>query len=93
MWQALFSPIGILLVLAFLLSFGLTNFEGIFGLYALERFNYGPQQVGLLLTAHHRVRRERSVGSCRDDIGPQRRVQQHRSIDDGAWPGVAGVPE
>jgi DHA1 family multidrug resistance protein-like MFS transporter len=50
MWKALFSPIGILLILAFLLSFGLTNFEGIFGLYALERFDYGPQQVGLLLT-------------------------------------------
>ena len=49
MWQALFSPIGILLILAFTLSFGLTNFEGIFGLYALERFDYGPQEVGLLL--------------------------------------------
>jgi DHA1 family multidrug resistance protein-like MFS transporter len=51
MVQALSSPIGILLILAFLLSFGLTNFEGVFGLYLLERFNYGPQQVGLLLTA------------------------------------------
>jgi DHA1 family multidrug resistance protein-like MFS transporter len=51
MWNALFSPIGIPLILAFTLSFGLTNFEGIFGLYALERFDYGPQQVGLLLTA------------------------------------------
>jgi DHA1 family multidrug resistance protein-like MFS transporter len=50
MWQALFSPIGVLLILAFLLSFGLTNFEGVFGLYALERFDYGPQEVGLLLT-------------------------------------------
>jgi DHA1 family multidrug resistance protein-like MFS transporter len=50
MWQALFSPIGILLVLAFLLSFGLTNFEGIFGLYALDRYNYGTLQVGGLLT-------------------------------------------
>lgn len=50
MWKALFSPIGILLILAFLLSFGMTNFEGIFGLYALERFDYGPQQVGTILT-------------------------------------------
>ncbi len=50
MWQALFSPIGFLLFLAFLVSFGLTNFEGIFGLYALERFDYGPQQVGTILT-------------------------------------------
>ncbi|MBI9044293.1 MAG: MFS transporter [Anaerolineaceae bacterium] len=50
LWQAIFSPIGILLIMAFLLSFGLTNFEGVFGLYALNRFDYGPQQVGLILT-------------------------------------------
>lgn len=50
MWRALFSPIGFLLFLAFLVSFGLTNFEAIFGLYALERFDYGPQQVGTILT-------------------------------------------
>jgi DHA1 family multidrug resistance protein-like MFS transporter len=42
LWQALYSPIGFLLVLALLLSFGLTSFEGVFGLYALERFGYGP---------------------------------------------------
>jgi DHA1 family multidrug resistance protein-like MFS transporter len=52
-WQeltgALFGPIGFLLVLAFLLSFGLTNFESIFGLYSLHRFDYGPQRVGVLL--------------------------------------------
>ncbi len=50
LWQALFGPIGVLLFLAFLLSFGLTNFEGIFGLYALERYGYGPQRVGMVLT-------------------------------------------
>lgn len=50
MWRALFSPIGFLLFLAFLLSFGLTNFEGVFGLYALGRYRYGPQQVGTILT-------------------------------------------
>lgn len=50
MWQALSGPIGYLLLMAFLLSFGLTNFEGIFGLYALERYGYGPQQVGTILT-------------------------------------------
>jgi len=49
MWQALFGPIGFLLLLALLMSFGLTNFEGIFGLFALERFGYGPQQVGTIL--------------------------------------------
>lgn len=49
MWAALFSPIGILLVVAFLLSFGLTNFESIFGLYALDRYNYDSMQVGGIL--------------------------------------------
>jgi DHA1 family multidrug resistance protein-like MFS transporter len=50
MFSALLSPIGILLILAFLLSFGLTNFEAVFGLFALERFNYGPQRIGVILT-------------------------------------------
>lgn len=50
MWRALTSPIGTLLGLAFLVSFGLTIFEGVFGLYALERYDYGPGQVGGLLT-------------------------------------------
>jgi DHA1 family multidrug resistance protein-like MFS transporter len=50
MWQSLFGPLGYLMFLSFLLSFGLTNFEAIFGLYALERFNYGPEQVGTVLT-------------------------------------------
>lgn len=50
LWQALFSPIGLLLFMAFLVSFGLTNFESVFGLYAAETYGYGPQQVGGLLT-------------------------------------------
>ena len=50
MSKALFSPIGILLVMAFILSFGLTNFESVFGLFSLERHGYGPQRVGTILT-------------------------------------------
>jgi len=51
MWRVLFSsPIGLLLFMAFLLSFGLTNFEAVFGLYALERYGYGTREVGWLLT-------------------------------------------
>lgn len=50
MWTALFSPIGILLLMAFVLSFGLTNFESVFGLFSLERHGYGPQRVGTILT-------------------------------------------
>lgn len=49
LWRALSSPIGILLVMAFILSFGLTNFEAIFGLYALEKYGYGPERVGVIL--------------------------------------------
>jgi DHA1 family multidrug resistance protein-like MFS transporter len=47
-WQALSSPIGIMLVLAFLLTCGLMIFYGIFGLYALEKFGYGPEEVGIV---------------------------------------------
>jgi DHA1 family multidrug resistance protein-like MFS transporter len=47
-WQALTSPIGILLVLIFLLTCGMMIFYGIFGLYALERFDYGPEEVGII---------------------------------------------
>jgi len=49
LWRALFSPVGVLLVLLFLVSFGLTNFEAIFGLYAARKFDYGPERVGAIL--------------------------------------------
>jgi len=49
LWTALSSPIGILLFMAFLVSFGLTSFEGIFGLYALQKFEYGTEQVGTIM--------------------------------------------
>jgi DHA1 family multidrug resistance protein-like MFS transporter len=49
LWHALFSPIGILLALLFLVSFGLTNFESVFGLYAAEELGYGPDRVGMIL--------------------------------------------
>jgi DHA1 family multidrug resistance protein-like MFS transporter len=49
LWQALYGPIGILLLMAFVVSFGATNFQAIFGLYALEKFDFNPQQVGTIL--------------------------------------------
>jgi DHA1 family multidrug resistance protein-like MFS transporter len=49
MWQALNSPIRVLLIVTALMSFGLTNFESVFSLYALERYAYGPEQVGFIL--------------------------------------------
>lgn len=47
--RALRGPIGALFGLLFLVSFGLTNFESIFGLYAADRLGYGPERVGAIL--------------------------------------------
>jgi DHA1 family multidrug resistance protein-like MFS transporter len=49
-WQALSDPIGPLLVQSFIVMASLTFFFGIFGLYALERFNYGTREVGVVFT-------------------------------------------
>ncbi|MBN2472910.1 MAG: MFS transporter [Anaerolineae bacterium] len=49
LWRALFSPIGLLLIVAFIISFGLTNFEAVFGLYAKDVFAYDAGQVGGIL--------------------------------------------
>lgn len=50
LWKALLGPLGFLLLLAFSVSFAMTNFEGVFGLYTQFRFDYDPGQVGLVLT-------------------------------------------
>jgi DHA1 family multidrug resistance protein-like MFS transporter len=50
LWYALFGPLGPLLSMAFLVSFGLTNFQSIFGYYALRKFGYGTEEVGWILT-------------------------------------------
>jgi MFS transporter, DHA1 family, multidrug resistance protein len=47
--NSLSGPLGVLMLMAFLVNFGLTAFQGVFGLFALERFSYGPQQVGTVL--------------------------------------------
>ena len=49
-FKSLVGPLGFLLFLAFLVNFGLANFEGIFGLYTKERYGYGPTQVGTIMT-------------------------------------------
>jgi DHA1 family multidrug resistance protein-like MFS transporter len=46
MWRAASGLIGSLLMMAFLSSFGLTAFFGIFGLYALQKYDAGPEAVG-----------------------------------------------
>jgi len=50
LFSELSGPLGFLLVLAFLTSFALTNFESVFGLYSARRFNYNAATVGLVLT-------------------------------------------
>ncbi|WP_236634735.1 MFS transporter [Alteribacter lacisalsi] len=47
--RAVTSPVGFLLVLVFVLSFGLANFQTSFGLYALARFEYTPAEVGTIV--------------------------------------------
>jgi DHA1 family multidrug resistance protein-like MFS transporter len=47
--DALSGPIGFPLLLLFLVSFGLANFEAVFGLYAAEQFGFGPERVGTIL--------------------------------------------
>jgi DHA1 family multidrug resistance protein-like MFS transporter len=43
------SPIGILFTLTFISTCGLMIFANVFGLYALERFSFGPQEVGVMM--------------------------------------------
>jgi DHA1 family multidrug resistance protein-like MFS transporter len=49
LWRALFGPVGLLLFMLFLVSFGLTNFESVFGLYAAQELDFGPERVGTIL--------------------------------------------
>jgi DHA1 family multidrug resistance protein-like MFS transporter len=50
LWRALRGPIGVLLFLTALIMFALGSFQGIFGLYALEAFGFGTQEVGWIMT-------------------------------------------
>jgi DHA1 family multidrug resistance protein-like MFS transporter len=42
------NPAGLLLLLVFITSFGLTNFQGMFGLYVVDKFTFDTHQVGSL---------------------------------------------
>jgi DHA1 family multidrug resistance protein-like MFS transporter len=43
------SPLGVLFTLTFINTCGLMVFANIFGLYGLERFNFGTEEVGLVM--------------------------------------------
>jgi DHA1 family multidrug resistance protein-like MFS transporter len=49
--SALFGSLGVLLSLTALASFGLANFQAVFGLYGMQRFGFGTQEVGWIMTA------------------------------------------
>lgn len=49
LWAALHSPIAGLMLLVFAGTIGTSNFEAIFGLYALDVLGYGPERVGAIL--------------------------------------------
>lgn len=42
------GTLGVLFVMGFLVAYALTVFYGIFGLYALEKYAYGPVEVGII---------------------------------------------
>jgi len=44
--RILLGPAGILLLLIFIMSFGMTNFQGMIGLYAVDKFSFDTRQVG-----------------------------------------------
>jgi MFS transporter, DHA1 family, multidrug resistance protein len=46
--RILFSPAGILLLLNFIMSFGMTNFQGMIGLYTVDKFAFNTKQVGTI---------------------------------------------
>lgn len=46
--RILFSPVGLLLLLIFIMSFGMTNFQGMIGLYVVDKLDFTTTQVGSL---------------------------------------------
>jgi DHA1 family multidrug resistance protein-like MFS transporter len=46
--RVLLGPAGILLLLIFIMSFGMTNFQGMIGLYAVDKFAFDTKQVGAI---------------------------------------------
>jgi MFS transporter, DHA1 family, multidrug resistance protein len=47
--RAIHSPIGSLLTMTFISTCGLMIFANVFGLYALEKFDFGPDDVGVMM--------------------------------------------
>jgi DHA1 family multidrug resistance protein-like MFS transporter len=46
--RVIFSPVGILLLLIFIMSLGMSNFQGMIGLYAVDKFSLDTTQAGTI---------------------------------------------
>jgi DHA1 family multidrug resistance protein-like MFS transporter len=46
--QVLTGPLGILMLLIFVVSFGMSSFQGILGLFALDKFGFDARQIGVI---------------------------------------------
>ena len=46
--SVLLSPARVLLLLIFIMSFGMTNFQGMIGLYVVDKFAFNTKQVGTI---------------------------------------------
>lgn len=46
--KVMLTPAGMLMLLIFIVSFGMTNFQAIVGLYVLDRFHWDTRQVGTI---------------------------------------------
>ncbi|MBI9047977.1 MAG: MFS transporter [Anaerolineaceae bacterium] len=49
MGAAILGPLGIMFFMAFIVSFAMTSFEGIFSLFAEARFDFNARQVGTIM--------------------------------------------
>jgi len=49
LWRVFTGPAGFPLLLLFVASLGLANFEAVFSFYAAVKFGYGPERVGTIL--------------------------------------------
>jgi DHA1 family multidrug resistance protein-like MFS transporter len=95
-WQTYFrvlaGPAGVLLLLVFIMSFGMTNFQGMLGLYVVDRFAFNTKQVGaiwMLMGAVLIVGQGALVGPLIRRLGELRLIQIALAIGGLGFLGVA----
>jgi DHA1 family multidrug resistance protein-like MFS transporter len=95
-WQTnlrvLAGPAGVLLLLVFIMSFGMTNFQGMLGLYVVDRFAFNTKQVGaiwMLMGAVLIVGQGALVGPLIRRLGELRLIQIALAVGGLGFLGVA----